>query len=283
MWHCRSCFKVFHFHCMEDGVRAILTRRRSYWRCPSCKAEDSSPQPIPTCWCGLHPAADLPHMAPSTSQNSCGNVCNRTIPCLNCQGVRIRCTDRCHPGPCEVFCSRHCLSLAEIEGSYDRRALQVARKEGQRREMDRSEARRRAFSGSFEGRGNRTVYRTGARTDSGPNGMGVGTEDTWVLRCSGTPFIFLSLNTAFMLWATFHNLFQTRPYDYHTIDKRHENTIAISFAFFWTTSNFIYLFFSSEEGTAREVGDARVRCGPDRKSVGRWLWIAFWSIVPFVL
>ncbi|GFQ90944.1 protein shuttle craft [Trichonephila clavata] len=93
IWHCLSCFHVFHLRCIRKWARSpAASGPDKDWRCPACQSLNSTVPFDYYCFCGACKNPDVNyHLTP----HSCGEICGRTRPdCTH------RCKELCHPGPC---------------------------------------------------------------------------------------------------------------------------------------------------------------------------------------
>jgi hypothetical protein len=106
MWHCKSCYHVFHFSCANDWARQIgrpgFNPSVLHWKCPHCTSKVNE-MPKVTCWCGKRNASE---QRLATALNSCSGFCNSKSTCPH--GNRVFCGKVCHPGPCKHNCASLC-------------------------------------------------------------------------------------------------------------------------------------------------------------------------------
>ncbi|XP_015929793.1 protein shuttle craft [Parasteatoda tepidariorum] len=93
MWHCLSCYHVFHLRCIRKWARSpAATVEDGGWRCPACQSLTSKVPYDYYCFCGKQKNPEINyHITP----HSCGEICSRKRP--ECTHL---CKEICHPGPC---------------------------------------------------------------------------------------------------------------------------------------------------------------------------------------
>jgi len=117
LWHCKECYHVFHYLCVNEWFKVNGGRRASAlfrsvmalpnprWSCPHCLHDFTEPLPMPSCWCGKH-SFDLSNIA-SSKPNACLGTCDKIGTCRH-GGQEKPCQKICHPGPCNIPCTEAC-------------------------------------------------------------------------------------------------------------------------------------------------------------------------------
>eukprot|EP00039_Didymoeca_costata_P008368 m.111091 g.111091 ORF g.111091 m.111091 type:complete len:1111 (+) comp14054_c0_seq3:94-3426(+) len=88
-WSCKSCFQVFHLHCVKEWSQK--SAENGQWRCPGCQTVNSTIPTTYSCFCGKE---KKPRWDTGNPAHTCGDTCERSRACGHL------CTAPCHAGPC---------------------------------------------------------------------------------------------------------------------------------------------------------------------------------------